>query len=1002
MRYIEVFFLIMIVTACRQDERMQRQTFSSLSEEDKRLPENALSSMRVADGLEVQLFASEPMITNPTNMSIDDAGRVWICEAYNYDVSPEQADEKGDRIVVLEDTDHDGKADKRTIFYQGTDVNTPLGILVTGDKVYVSRSPNVLVFTDTNGDLVADKKDTLFTNLGNKGDHSAHAVLPGPEGKLYFSTGNYAGEIKDRSGKAIVDRAGFTVNQKGNPYMGGMVMRFDMHGNSFEVLGHNFRNNYEPCLDSFGNIWQSDNDDDGYESCRINYLMPFGNYGFLDERTRAAWTANRMGMEKEISRRHWHQDDPGVVPNVLITGAGSPAGMMMYEGEQLPEIFHGMPIHAEPYYNVVRGYIVKKKEAGFTASTKDVLKSEDQWFRPIDVSTAPDGSVFVADWYDPILGGGAAGDANRGRIYRLAKKVNEYNIPRYDFKSINGLTVALNSPSPETRFAATHELIGKGEQARPALETLWHSKVSRERARAFWVLAQIIKGDSFLHEALADEDSQIRMAAIRFIGQYRKDVVPFFTLLKNDSDIHVRREMITYLRYASTPSAAQLWSDLAMQYDGNDRWYLEALGIGSDLHADLFFDAWLKKAKPDLSSKAHQDIIWRIRSKQSLPLLARIISKSTNAESTVRFFRAFDFHQGPDKNGVLLSLLELPGDHGKKISTLALQQIDPSKLKVSAKLQRALDDALDGTANTLAFIDLVAKYNLTARKSDLLKIAIDSSGSPIASAAVDQLIRFNTFDAMEDVLQMNDDTSLALLKSLNSKGNREIIQLAAAVVRDPSATIALRQQAVSTLGSSWPGEERLLSLVKDSTFSSELKPMASSVLFNVYRSTIQREAAKYLQAPQTKGSPLPSVKQLAASKGIAENGVPVFEKFCATCHRANDKGVKFGPELSQIGSKMSKDGMFRAIIYPDEGISHGFSASVVKLKDGSEVMGIITSQTNQEIELSLAGGVMNKYSRSQVAEIKAVERSIMPALAGAMTQQELVDLVAYLSTLTAQ
>jgi putative membrane-bound dehydrogenase-like protein len=182
--------------------------FDSLTEDQKRLPENALAAMHVADGLEVELFASEPMVTNPTNISVDSKGRVWICEAYNYDVSPEMEDKKGDRIIVLEDTDRDGKADKRTVFYQGKDITTPLGIMVVGNKVYVTRSPNLFVFTDTNGDLVADTKDSLFTNMGRKGDHSAHSMFPGPDGKFYFSTGNYAGEIKDRNGNPITDRAG--------------------------------------------------------------------------------------------------------------------------------------------------------------------------------------------------------------------------------------------------------------------------------------------------------------------------------------------------------------------------------------------------------------------------------------------------------------------------------------------------------------------------------------------------------------------------------------------------------------------------------------------------------------------------------------------------------------------------------------------------------------------------------------------------------------------------
>src|SRR5688500_6975735 len=151
------FFVPLLVLNCERSR--SNRNFDSLTEDEKRLPENALSSMHVVDGLEVELFASEPMITNPTNISVDPMGRVWVCEAYNYDVAPEQRDAKGDRLVVLEDTDHDGKADKRTIFYQGTDLLLPLGVMVLGDKVYVTCSPNIFIFTDANRDLVPERKD---------------------------------------------------------------------------------------------------------------------------------------------------------------------------------------------------------------------------------------------------------------------------------------------------------------------------------------------------------------------------------------------------------------------------------------------------------------------------------------------------------------------------------------------------------------------------------------------------------------------------------------------------------------------------------------------------------------------------------------------------------------------------------------------------------------------------------------------------------------------------
>lgn len=119
-------------------------------------------------------------------------------------------------------------------------------------------------------------------------------------------------------------------------------------GSKLETLGWNFRNNWELCVDSFGSMWQSDNDDDGNRGTRINFVMEFGNYGYRDELTGDAWQVPRTGMESEIPLQHWHLNDPGVVPNILQTGAGSPTGICLYEGTLLPERFQNQIIHTDP------------------------------------------------------------------------------------------------------------------------------------------------------------------------------------------------------------------------------------------------------------------------------------------------------------------------------------------------------------------------------------------------------------------------------------------------------------------------------------------------------------------------------------------------------------------------------------------------------------------------------------------------------------------------------
>ncbi len=166
-----------------------------------------------------------------------------------------------------------------------------------------------------------------------------HSFVFGPDGKLYFNFGNTGKKLCDRDGNPIKDRWGRVIDDSGKPYRQGMVFRCNEDLSDMEVLGHNFRNNYEVAVDSFGSLWQSDNDDDGNRATRINFVMEFGNYGYVDELTGEGWQVERANWEREIPERHWHLNDPGVVPTMLITGAGSPTGIMVYEGDLLPSDF---------------------------------------------------------------------------------------------------------------------------------------------------------------------------------------------------------------------------------------------------------------------------------------------------------------------------------------------------------------------------------------------------------------------------------------------------------------------------------------------------------------------------------------------------------------------------------------------------------------------------------------------------------------------------------------
>jgi putative membrane-bound dehydrogenase-like protein len=629
-------------------------------ESEVRSPERAVAGLEVHSGLEATLVSSEPELLSLTNLDIDHRGRVWVCEVVNYRGHNGKRPQ-GDRILVMEDTDQDGKSDKSTVFYQGNEVDSAMGICVLGNRVIVSASPNVWIFTDENGDDKADKKELLFSNTGQpQHDHSAHSIVFGPDGKLYWNFGNTGKAVHDAAGKPVVDKMGNTVVDNGKPYFGGMVFRCDADGSNFEVLGHNFRNNYEAAVDSFGTIWQSDNDDDGNRATRINYVMEFGNYGYRDELTGAGWQAERTGWESEIPQRHWHLNDPGVVPTMLITGAGSPTGITVYEGRLLPEVFWDQPLHCDAGPNVVRAYVTSAEGAGYSAKIENLVVGErDRWFRPADVAVAPDGSVFITDWYDPGVGGHAMGDLDRGRLFRVAPPGTKYIVPKFDFAKLEDCLEALKNPCQSIRYMAWQSLHSMGEKAEAGLKTLWQDSNPRVRARALWLLGKIEgRGKRYVEIGIADKDENIRITAVRLARQLGLGVNEFVSPLVDDSSAAVRRELAIALHGDKSEAMPALWAKLAQKHDGKDRWYLEALGIAAEKRWDECLASWKSLVGDSWKSPSGKQVIWRSRSNDTAKLLVELLSEeSLSDEDSARYFRALDYQETSRREAALKELL---------------------------------------------------------------------------------------------------------------------------------------------------------------------------------------------------------------------------------------------------------------------------------------------------------------------------------------------------------
>jgi putative membrane-bound dehydrogenase-like protein len=999
---------------------------------------NSITNLTTNPDLQVSLFASEPMLRNPTDMDIDERGRVWITEGVNYRSSFKPwgtLDPAGDRVVILEDANGDGRAQKETVFYQDPSINSALGICVLGNRVIISDSPNVFVLTDTDGDGKADKRELLFTGIsGFDHDHGVHAFTFGPDGKLYFNMGNEGkqlfrplkkeiplhGIITNSPMEPVIDLEGNRVAMAQklsaqHPYTMGMVFRCNPDGSEVETLAWNFRNNYEVAVDSFGTLWQSDNDDDGNQGVRINYVMEYGNFGYADETTGASW---REGWDKARSRGateaskvlyEWHQFDPGVVPNLLHTGAGSPTGIAVYEGKLLPEPFRNQLIHCDAGPRLVRSYIIRAAGAGYEAIATNLLSSKNTWFRPSDVCVAPDGSIYVADWNDAGVGGHNMADQKpgqmTGRIFRLCPKSSTMMRsvpPRFDTAA--QCVAALQSPNLSARYLAWTKLNTMQGQAESELAQIWKAGEPRMRGRALQLLARIKgKESDYIRQAGLDSDSDVRIAGLRIARALKTDVIPLVSKLVSDPSPQVRRECAIALRHNASPQAAGTWAELAEQYDGHDRWYLEALGIGADRQWDPFLEAWLKRAGDKWNSPAGREIVWRSRALRTSELLATIVSDPNLSEKDRgHFFRSFDFQSGSEKQAALVGLVDRPGISPGTLVLEVLSRLRPADEEPKPELQKAVAKALEQVKDTPQFVEIIRDFRIRDHEGALLNYVLKHPSEPVSTEAIRLLLRHGHLDPVRK--QLAGPASADLVRLLGSTAENEAVPLLTPIVSDPAREPALRKEALRGLARTQPGASALLKMARENQLPDDLKLLAASELNNVRWKRIQAEAAAVLPLPRSAESePLPPVAELARRTGDPIKGAAVFRRdaiACIKCHQVNGEGTDFGPNLSDIGTKLGKDALYESILNPSAGISFGYEAWQVHLKNGEDAYGLIASETDQELAIKAVGGLVTRYRKTGIVSRTQQKLSIMPAnLQQTMRTQELVDLVEYLASL---
>lgn len=672
-------------------------------------PAMPLGSFVLPEGLEITPWAASPQLFNPTNIDIDHLGRLWVAEGVNYRGRKDRI-AAGDRIVILEDSDHDGKADRSSVFWQDPELVSPLGIAVFDNVVVVSQPPHLLKLTDVNRDAKfdpasGDTREELLTGFNGKNhDHSLHSLTAGPDGKWYFNQGNTGGIFTDRSGRTFpigssyyrsgggewpfdTRKASGETSADGFVYVGGFTVRMNPDGTRAEIVGHGYRNSYEQTINSFGFVYQNDNDDP--PACRTSHVIEHGNAGFFSRDGTRSWQADqRPGQTTPVA--HWRQEDPGTMPAGDVYGGGSPTGIAFYENGALDAKFNGTLLSCEAARNVIFGYQPAADGAGFKLERTDFLTTNPEKdfdgadftggakkhggmehkdktrfnFRPADVCVGPDGAIYVADWTDPRVGGhDTQDDAASGIIYRIAPKGFKPVVPKINPATLEGAVLALKSPAVNVRALGYQKLRAVGPEAFDAVAHVMTDSNPFVAARGIWLLPYLgEKGRAKLDSMISHRSPTPRLTAFRAIRRTdgEIDARPYALKLSIDPAPELRAEAALAMRYLPFEDAKEVLLNVAARYDGKDRAYLESLGLGAGKNTEALWQAALETLKPGSPAawpESFARLTWRLMPEAALPALKeRAAAPALSADARHLAVDTIAFIKTPNAAAVLMDL----------------------------------------------------------------------------------------------------------------------------------------------------------------------------------------------------------------------------------------------------------------------------------------------------------------------------------------------------------
>jgi len=937
-------------------------------------PAEALQSIRVPQGFQVELVAAEPDVIDPVAFDWDSSGRLWVVEMADYPLGIDGKGQAGGRIRVLEDTDGDGQYDRSSLYADG--LNFPTGILTWRDGVLVTAAPHIWLLRDTDGDGRADSRELLYEGF-NEGNQQLriNGLRWGLDGWVYCANGGH------HAGHGV----GTQVRSHRNDQMYAIGSRdFRFRPDTGELELESGPSQFGRNRDAWGNWFGTQN------------AKPLWHYVIADR-----YLARNPHIPAPQPIRHiLSPNSPIVFPasspekryhNFDQSGRFTSACSGMIHGDNwlLRNSTQSHAFICEPFHNLVQHQRLNEQGISFAAERgegeeqHDFFASEDRWCRPVMVRTGPDGALWIADMYrymiehpDWLPSEGKAEllphyrlGENHGRIYRVVSAAGDVREPvRLAGRSLEQLVAAMDSPNDWQRDKVQQLLLWQGEAAaaKPLVELYLGSPLPQARVQALWTLAGLDALEpALLLEALRDEHARVRQVALRLAEDFdQPDLIQAAARLAHDDNAQVRLQLaLSSGQWSGEPAGNAL---VSIATSGEQDPLLVAAVLSSAVpHIDTLLPAILQ-SEPQTVAAYRQGLLRQALGSGDGSSIGRMLDDALTGSAAEQMERLGEFLIGLERVGASLGQLAA-SDSGATVKTKVNL--------VHARLKAAMETVEDA--------DQSEGLRLSAAKL----LSRSPEHRSFAATALGRWLQ-PQFDV--------ETQSLAIACLAQTAGDS-----VPAILGDawPRLSPQLRAAALTAwlTRSAWTLD--LLQRIEQREIqASDLDSVQQAQLRNHPDSNIARQAHELFtrNASSTAKAIVEKYRGSLDLAGDPEKGQVIFLKICASCHRRGDAGHPVGPDLATV-IHHSPEKLLTNILDPNADIQPGYQVYNCLLESGEVLSGILTGETANSLTIASANGTIRIVGRDEIQELKNLNISLMPeGLHENLSDQDMADLLALL------